>query len=577
MKESCKMSRQIARSLGLALLAAGLLVLGSFFPVRAAESPFKGTWRVMLQYPDQDVALALVEITHRLESIEVLFPGPLFGDVKAEKISTVGKALHFQLEGINSSPLSGQQILCVFYPPDSKDKEILGTVELHGQRYLAKMEPSETKELEARVAVVASPDKEEYQKAMREEDTKAKEKALQDLLKEAKGTALNYDVDLELLNLQATDGKDAKEIGALADKIIKLASAYGPEMHAEALNKVARRILQSGKLTSLAVEKARMAEKMLSKSDSAMFQVAVLKTLATALKKANDTKDQKELAERIEKLEVALDEDFLKNSLPIKPQPYEGRKSHSQRLVVVELFTGSECGPCVATDLAYDAAIQSFKPEDVTFMQYHLHVPGPDALANPDSVERAAFYSVGGTPSLYINGNEWPPNAGTRDKTKRDYDPLRKRIGQNLEDEPEASLKISAKKIKDGQYEVQAQVADLEQASKSMRLHFALVEDVVRYPGGNGQRLHHFVVREFPGGPQGFVLDESTAKFGVKINIPELRKKLNVYLQNCNERKRFPIDDRPLDLKNLKVVAFIQDNDFKEIKQAAQIRLDDVK
>src|SRR5262249_35986710 len=108
-------------------------------------------------------------------------------------------------------------------------------------------------------------------------------------------------------------------------------------------------------------------------------------------------------------------------------------------------------------------------------------------------------------------------------------------------------------------------------------LRFALVEDVVRYPGGNGQRLHHYVVRDFPGGVKGFVLEDSTAKLGAKINLSEIRKKLTIYLDNCHEKKRFPIDDRPLDLKNLKVVAFIQDNDFKEIKQAAQVNLDDTK
>ena len=51
--------------------------------------------------------------------------------------------------------------------------------------------------------------------------------------------------------------------------------------------------------------------------------------------------------------------------------------------VLVELFTGAECPPCVAADLAFDALGKTYKPTDVVLLEYHLHIPGPDALTNP--------------------------------------------------------------------------------------------------------------------------------------------------------------------------------------------------
>ena len=96
-----------------------------------------------------------------------------------------------------------------------------------------------------------------------------------------------------------------------------------------------------------------------------------------------------------------------------------------------------------------------------------------------------------------------------------------------------------------------------------------LVEELVRWPGSNGQRLHHHVVRGFPGGVKGTALKEATAKQDVIVDLAEVKKGLNDYLA----KEKFDEDSRPLDLKNLKVVAFIQNDDSKEVLQTAQVDL----
>ena len=54
-------------------------------------------------------------------------------------------------------------------------------------------------------------------------------------------------------------------------------------------------------------------------------------------------------------------------------------------------------------------------------------------------------------------------------------------------------------------------------------LRFVLIEEMVRYAAPNGQRLHHHVVRDFPGGVNGFALPEKTAKKTVTVGLNQLR------------------------------------------------------
>ena len=46
----------------------------------------------------------------------------------------------------------------------------------------------------------------------------------------------------------------------------------------------------------------------------------------------------------------------------IAVKPFAGRKGKSDRAVLVELFTGAQCPPCVAADMAFDALPQTYKP-----------------------------------------------------------------------------------------------------------------------------------------------------------------------------------------------------------------------
>src|SRR5207247_2297195 len=53
-------------------------------------------------------------------------------------------------------------------------------------------------------------------------------------------------------------------------------------------------------------------------------------------------------------------------------------------------------------------------------LQYHLHVPGPDVLTNPDSEARQEYYGkvIRGTPTILFNGKAGASGGGGPDEAK---------------------------------------------------------------------------------------------------------------------------------------------------------------
>jgi hypothetical protein len=110
-------------------------------------------------------------------------------------------------------------------------------------------------------------------------------------------------------------------------------------------------------------------------------------------------------------------------------------------------------------------------------------------------------------------------------------------------------------------------------------LRFALAEERVRYSGGNGIRYHHSVVRAMPGGPKGFPLPKASAEQTVTVKLDEVRaanhKALDEFVGELKKQGAdFSFGARPMALKNLKVVAFVQNDETNEVLQAVQVDVD---
>lgn len=117
-----------------------------------------------------------------------------------------------------------------------------------------------------------------------------------------------------------------------------------------------------------------------------------------------------------------------------------------------------------------------------------------------------------------------------------------------------------------------AEASELDEPSERIFLRLALVEDQVNYRGGNRLPHHHAVVRALPGGPTGLVMKEKSVKQSATVDLDDLRKKLTSYLDEAaKDLGEFPSKDRPMDLKKLRLVAFVQNDATKEILQAVQV------
>jgi hypothetical protein len=548
-------------------LAAGLAVavLATVRPAPAA-APYAGSWAVTVLSNNQEINVWLLKIEDKDGKPDVQVIGgiqPPFKEAKVSKVSADAKALRFTLNARNTD-----FALTVHYPAD-KTKDLRGSVQINDNVEGVILKPTEQTEIDPMKAVQPVAGFDEVKKALGEKDTKQRRAMFRELIEKNPGKPIELTAAQMLVQSAVNQGGTDEEVKSAADQFVKAAGTYGPAMQQNAALQVARGILPMRE-PKLALEYARKAAALLEEGDPASRKAAVLKTLAGALKKAGKKDEVKEVDARLAKLEEALDQEFITNAVPFKTEPFAGRKGKSDRVAVVELFTGAQCPPCVSADIAFDAALKAYKPSDAVFLQYHLHIPGPDALTNSDTEARQNYYGgeIQGTPTMFLDGKTTPPMGGFRPHGKERFDKLSELIKEELEKGPGAQVKVNAQR-KGDKVELVADVTDVQKPGDKVRLRFVVVEDVARYAGRNGQRLHHHVVRAFPGGVEGKALKEKAAKVSASFSLADLKKSLNEYLEKHN----FSEEDRPMKLDNLKVVAFVQDDDSKAILQAVQVEV----
>src|ERR1051326_8602875 len=376
---------------------------------------------------------------------------------------------------------------------------------------------------------------------------------------------------LALLGQAAEKKSKPEEVRGWAEKAFKCAEPFGANWQREVALRCAEALLEQKGFEAAALENARRAERLIEDKDEADLQLRTYKTLVRAMKAAGKTDNIKEYNTKLVKLEEIFEAAYVKKMIDFTPDAFKGRKEKSDRTVVVELFTGSECPPCVGADLAFEVLGKTFKPTEVILLQYHLHVPRPDPLVHASTEARADYYekAVRGTPTILFNGKDAPGGGGRKEDAKKKYEEYRTVIEPLLEKPALAKLKASAT-LKDNAVSITAEASDLDQTGEQIRLRLVLVEEKVRFDGGNGIQIHHHVVRDMPGGAEGIALKEKTGKQTVTVELDDLRKQTNKFLDGV----RMDFSSRPLDYHKLHVVAFVQNDKTKEILQATQVEVE---
>jgi tetratricopeptide (TPR) repeat protein len=311
-------------------------------------------------------------------------------------------------------------------------------------------------------------------------------------------------------------------------------------------------------------------------------------------------------------LEEELDARYHKEFSGLVPVTrYQPAAKRSNRAVLAEVFTGAACGPCVAADVGFEAMMERYSRQELIVVMYHQHIPGPDPMTNPATLARFRFYGGGGVPSYTIDGLGLQSGGGSKEMTKGFYQRVNPAIERRLEVAAEANLKLDAALV-DGVVKVAAQVAfdkaalekaappakaepqpagEAKDAAKGgaksdapvYKLHVLLVEEMLRYPGENGIRLHPVVVRAMGGlMANGFALDPAKAEpINARFDLAAISDELKKYLESF-EASRSKDRDEPytfsekkheINANNLSVVAFVQEEKSKKVLQAATVRL----
>jgi hypothetical protein len=390
-----------------------------------------------------------------------------------------------------------------------------------------------------------------------------------------------YSSAMALLRSTAQDASDA-EVRAWADAAVKRATAYGPRFRQYALTQATELVGQHANHAAVTVELAKRADKEIGPNGPPAWQHTVLTQLANGLKATGAADQAKPVEAWLQTVDQRLDAD-AKARLPQIDAPHHPGRPAGGRAVLVELFTGAQCPPCVASDLAFEKSVEVYRPEDVVFLQYHLHIPGPDPMTNADTEERWDYYlrawpaQVQGTPTTLFSGspgeviNHGYGEGGGLDGAARTFNEYRKLIDVMLNEPTKAKVALKANRSGD-QITMSADVSDVPSAGGPLKLRFALAEDVVRYRGGNGLLYHRRVVRAMPGGPAGQSVASPGGTFTAAVRLTDLRKDLNNYLDTfVRERGPFPKPQRPMEFARFRVVALLQDDKSFEVFQAAQV------
>jgi tetratricopeptide (TPR) repeat protein len=295
---------------------------------------------------------------------------------------------------------------------------------------------------------------------------------------------------------------------------------------------------------------------------------------------------------------------------PFTPKPHT--PPANGHTVLLELFTGSGCEPCVGADLAMEAMLASYPRTELVTLAFDQHIPLPDPLANPDSIARATQYGIAHTPTVAIDGQLLDPAGGDRNDSEDLYKDITKSLDADAAHPTAVSLQLTAALTPTGQVTAHANVtlpADdelkkelatppvpppppdpkapakpavtTEPAAPALTLNFALVEDDVRYAGENGIHFHRMVVRALakPAGQGVPLTAASSATLDTTFQPAEITKHLTEYLdafEQHNERfenTHFLAKDTTIDPGHLKVVAWVENATDHRILQAAFVSL----
>jgi tetratricopeptide (TPR) repeat protein len=249
--------------------------------------------------------------------------------------------------------------------------------------------------------------------------------------------------------------------------------------------------------------------------------------------------------------------------IPYEPEPFKPSAEWKGKAVLAEIFTGSECPPCVGADLGYDGLIDGYPVKYLAILEYHLPIPRPDPMINPASKKRQAYYGVNSTPSTFFDGEAKLGGGGGRSMSGDKYKQYETEVNSRVNAVPAVMLQATAVRTGDS---VTVECG-YDKVVPGVEYVVVLVQKEEKYKGSNGLIFHKLVVRDLA------VLDSAAAK-PVTFDLSASEKATDAYLSDFEKTyeriPNFKFVERhaTIDRKALRVVFFAQDKASKKVLNA---------
>lgn len=274
-------------------------------------------------------------------------------------------------------------------------------------------------------------------------------------------------------------------------------------------------------------------------------------------------------------LDEYLDQVYEERLLSFVGEPITKReKEDSTRVVLAEIFVGARCDLSVSADVAVAGLEKVFPQSMFIALRYHQHNPGHDPLVTEEGEARLYnFYSGQGTPTVSLNGHGVQQVGGQLGRVTDVFPAMKEHVKTELEKTTPFKIDLSAKNA-DGDIKIAANVTGEGLVEGKKRLRVVLAESGIKYTAPNGIRRHNMVVRQMVAGEEGVAVTDGKLAFEGQTNVEKLKQAQSEYLDRFgkNQRVEFPV--KPLEFKNLSVVAWVQDEVTREVLQAAVVAVE---
>ena len=227
---------------------------------------------------------------------------------------------------------------------------------------------------------------------------------------------------------------------------------------------------------------------------------------------------------------------------------------------MLESFTSSTCGPCVAGNQNTSAVLAAYSDDQYSMLKYQMSWPGSgDPYYTLEGGDRRTYYNVNAVPDFVLDGNVWQGNSSSLTGSQIDA------VIANP-----AFVSLSSYHVMDGQkIDFTVSINPLGDFAGPLPLYSTIFEYMTyNNIGSNGETQFSKVMKKMVPGSMGFSLGSLTDGQTVVENFSHTFQGSYTLPPDANNPIDHTIQHSVEDFSNLGVVTWIQDDATKEILQS---------